>query len=220
MSATEQVTPAVVPGSQPTEKVPEPTVDKTATTTPEEKHSETPAEKAPEPTATDATPTPAKEESKEAPKEEPAVTKENEAADAKPAEAAPEKPEFLAKNPALSQFFDKLPTILDKTGHSEMWGVGLKDASHPPTANILIKFLRANEGSVALAEQQLTKALEWRKKMKPAELTETSFNATKYSGLGYLTTHKDSSEIGEVIFTWNIYGAVKDINTTFGDVDE
>lgn len=224
MSATEQVTPTAVPDSQPTEKVPEPTVENTAAPVKEEKPSEEPAEKAAETNANetataDATATPEKEESKDAPKEEPAVTKENEAAEAKPTETAPAKPDFLAKNPALSQFFDKLPSILSKAGHNEMWGVPLKDASHPPTANILIKFLRANEGNVTLAEQQLTKALEWRKKINPTALAETSFNATKYGGLGYITSHKDPKN-GEVIFTWNIYGAVKDINATFGDVDE
>ncbi|KAJ9196532.1 hypothetical protein DTO164E3_3408 [Paecilomyces variotii] len=224
MSATEQVTPTAVPDSQPAEKVPEPTAENTAAAVPEEKPSEAPAEKPAEantnePATADAAAAPVKEESKEAPKEEPAVTKENDAAEAKPAEAAPAKPEFLAKNPALSQFFDKLPSILSKTGHSEMWGVTLKDASHPPTANILIKFLRANEGNVALAEQQLTKALEWRKKINPTALVETSFNASKYGGLGYITSHKDPKN-GEVIFTWNIYGAVKDINATFGDVDD
>jgi hypothetical protein len=131
--------------------------------------------------------------------------------------AAEAKPSFLTKKPELSQLFDHLPSILEKTGHPEMWGVTLKDSNDPPTANVLIKFLRANEGNAKLAEEQLTKALEWRKKMDPLSIADAArFSKTKFGGLGYVTTYNASKEV----FTWNIYGAVKDINGTFGDVDE
>jgi hypothetical protein len=130
------------------------------------------------------------------------------------------KPSFLAKKPALGKLFDNLPSILEKTGHSEMWGVALKDANDAPTANVMIKFLRANEGDAKLAEEQLSKALEWRKKMDPLTLADNvRFNRTKFGGLGYVTTY-DQANTGEGVFTWNIYGAVKDINGTFGNVDE
>lgn len=131
--------------------------------------------------------------------------------------AAENKPSYLTNNPALGKLFDNLPSILEKTGHPEMWGVTLKDSSHVPTVNVLIKFLRANEGDVKLAEEQLSKALEWRKKMDPLALTETArFDKTKFGGLGYVTNYNQ----GKGVFTWNIYGAVTDINGTFGDVDE
>lgn len=127
------------------------------------------------------------------------------------------KPSFLTDKPALGKLVDNLPSILEKTGHPEMWGVTLKDSSDVPTVNVLIKFLRANEGDAKLAEEQLSKALEWRKKMDPLALTEkASFSKTKFGGLGYITTYNE----GKGVFTWNIYGAVKDINGTFGDVDE
>jgi phosphatidylinositol transfer protein SFH5 len=45
------------------------------------------------------------------------------------------------------------------------------------------------------------------------------FSSTKFSGLGYITTYKDPKS-GEVIFTWNIYGSVKSVDQTFGDVEE
>ncbi|OAX77514.1 phosphatidylinositol transfer protein SFH5 [Emergomyces africanus] len=130
------------------------------------------------------------------------------------------RPEYLSKNPALSQLFQKLATILKKADHNEMWGVTLKDSDDVPTVNVLIKFLRANEGDVKLAEEQLTKALEWRKKMDPLALAEkASYSSGKFKGLGYVAIYKDQKQ-GDVVFTWNIYGSVKDVNRTFGDIDE
>lgn len=137
-------------------------------------------------------------------------------------ESKPEdtRPAYLSKNPALSAFFEKLPKILKATGHNEMWGVSLKDSDDIPTVNILIKFLHANEGNLKEAEDQLTKALEWRKTMKPLELVENaSFPKDKFNGLGYVTTYNDPKS-GKAIFTWNIYGSVKDIDATFGNLDE
>lgn len=143
---------------------------------------------------------------------EPAPTKQD--------ESTPEKPAYLANNPILEQFVNRLPTILSKTGHGEMWGVRLKDGNDIPTVNIMIKFLRANEGDLKLAEDQLTKSLEWRKTMNPLALAETGrYNATKFGGLGYLTVYTDSDG-KETVTTWNIYGGVKDIDATFGDADE
>lgn len=137
-------------------------------------------------------------------------------------ESKPEdtRPAYLSKNPALSAFFEKLPKILKATGHNEMWGVSLKDSDDIPTVNILIKFLHANEGNLKEAEDQLTKALEWRKTMKPLGLVENaSFPKDKFNGLGYVTTYNDPKS-GKAIFTWNIYGSVKDIDATFGNLDE
>ncbi|RHZ56696.1 CRAL/TRIO domain protein [Aspergillus thermomutatus] len=138
----------------------------------------------------------------------------------KPVAEQPEQPAYLAKNPALAQFFERLPAILSSTGHAEMWGVPLKDSDDAPTVNVLIKFLRANEGNVKLAEEQLTKALKWRKEMDPSALAEsTNYSAAKFGGLGYLTVYKEANG-AETVVTWNIYGGVKDINSTFGDMDE
>jgi hypothetical protein len=140
----------------------------------------------------------------------------------KPSEAPPVDTtlDFLANHASLRQFFERLPFILEKTGHNEMWGVVLKDANDPPTANVMIKFLRANNNNEESAEQQLTTALEWRKKMNPLSLaTTTRFSRKKFDGLGYITTYNDPKD-GPAVFTWNIYGAVKDIEGTFGDVGE
>lgn len=129
----------------------------------------------------------------------------------------PDKPKYFADKPALSKLCDELHLITERAGHSEMWGVNLTDYNDVPTVNVLIKFLRANEGDTKLAMDQLCKALEWRKKMDPLTLAQsTRFNKEKFQGLGYVSTYQEGKEI----FTWNIYGAVKDINKTFGDIDE
>ncbi|KAJ5524598.1 hypothetical protein N7494_011248 [Penicillium frequentans] len=185
---------------------------------------ETPAAPATENINTDKAP------KEEAPKatEEPAATEvitlENEAAPAAATtvpEAKPEekKPEYLTNIPSLGQFFEHLPSILSKTGHSEMWGVPLKDSDDIPTVNVLIKFLRANEGNLSGAEEQLRKALEWRKQTNPLELIQSGkYSARKFGGLGYLTTYEQDGR--PLVFTWNIYGAVKDMSATFSDSDE
>jgi phosphatidylinositol transfer protein SFH5 len=186
------------------------------------------AEKAPEPTATE-TPAETTEQQPETPAEPAAdkpteaaagSTEKDETAEKKAEPEAPAKPAYLTKVPGLSQFFDSLPAILEKTGHSEMWGVPLKDSDDVPTVNVLIKFLRANEGNVKLAEEQLTKALEWRKEINPVELAKSAtFSAKKFGGLGYITSYIDPT-FGETVFTWNLYGSVKDLSNTFGDLDE
>lgn len=133
------------------------------------------------------------------------------------------KPEYFKKTPALAQLFDRLPGVLKSAGHEEMWGVPLKhDAADVPTVNVLIKYLRANEGNVKAAEEQLVKALQWRKEFDPLALVDaakTSFDAEKFGGLGYLTAYEREGK-GDLIVTWNIYGAVKKIDATFGDITE
>jgi hypothetical protein len=84
---------------------------------------------------------------------------------------------------------------------------------------VLIKFLRANEGNAKAAEDQLSKALKWRKDVNPLALAESGkYSATKYGGLGYFTTYEENGR--PLVFTWNIYGAVKDANATFANSDE
>lgn len=141
------------------------------------------------------------------------------ARDDQPQENGKEKLTYLADNPILNQFLELLPGILSETGHYEMWGVPLKDAYDAPTVNVLIKFLRANDGSVAHAQDQLTKALQWRHEMDPLALMEEKFNR-KYEGIGYFAVYEHEG-VGHVV-TWNVYGAMRegDVTEVFGDVDE
>lgn len=198
------------PESQPEQKPEEPAASTEQKT--EQSGNDTPATENKDTTTME---TPAAEESK--PAETPA--NDNKENDGKEAQA--EKPAYLKNNAALSQFFDRLPEILKNAEYSEMWGVTLQeDSAHVPTINILIKYLRANEGNVKLAEEQLVKALKWRKTMDPVALAESGvYDAGKFAGLGYLTNYT-GADGKETVVTWNIYGAVKDLGHAFGDLDE
>lgn len=102
-----------------------------------------------------------------------------------------------------------------------MWGVELLHSNDVPTSIVLEKFLRANNQDVEKARQQLIKALKWRKEVQPAKvLAETNFDEKKYGGLGYVTVYPKTGSHEKEIVTWNIYGAVKDKQATFGDVKE
>lgn len=147
---------------------------------------------------------------------------------AAPKPAAPplsEKPTPATAQTPLSQLFTALPSIVSSANHSEIWGVTLsQDKNHVPTSIVLEKFLRANDRDVTKAKAQLIEALKWRKEMQPAELLDKEeFDPAKFGSLGYVTTYesKDVRNGGrKEIVTWNIYGAVKDLKSTFGDVKE
>ncbi|KAH7018547.1 CRAL-TRIO domain-containing protein [Microdochium trichocladiopsis] len=139
-----------------------------------------------------------------------------------PAAAAAE----AAKLDEPSTPLQELWLVASKHAHKEIWGVTLADpATHIPSQIILQKYLNANDGDIVKARDQLTKTLDWRAKTKPLELLEKSFSKTKFSGLGYVTVHSATSAGSQEpeqteVFTWNIYGAVKDMNETFGSLEE
>lgn len=102
-----------------------------------------------------------------------------------------------------------------------MWGVELLHSNDVPTGIVLEKFLRANNKDVEKAKAQLIKALQWRKEMQPGKLlAETKFDVERFGGVGYVTSYPKSDAHEKEIVTWNIYGAVKDKQATFGDVEE
>ena len=141
-----------------------------------------------------------------------------------PAEAPAKKPEAATKTPspnALKKLFAELDVIKKEADYGEMWGVELSDESHVPSTIVLEKFLRANNKDVAKAKSQLTSALKWRKRVQPAKLLEeTEFDSVKYGGLGYVTIYPKTDKHEKEILTWNIYGAVKNLKGTFGNVEE
>lgn len=110
--------------------------------------------------------------------------------------------------------------------HPEIWGVTLADPkTHIPTQIVLQKYLNANDGDLAKAKDQLTKTLEWRAKTKPLDLVKKHFPKSKFEGLGFVTTYlndkteADPSPESKEVFTWNIYGGVKSIDETFGNLE-
>jgi hypothetical protein len=120
----------------------------------------------------------------------------------------------------LAKLSARLPSIIEAAQHSEMWAIDLKDETHVPTSIVLEKFLRANDHDLEAAEKQLMEALKWRRKMDPLKLlAEGRFDAKRFGSLGYVTTYPSADGKKEII-TWNIYGAVKDLKETFGNVEE
>ncbi|TAQ87263.1 hypothetical protein B7494_g4432 [Chlorociboria aeruginascens] len=159
--------------------------------------------------ATEATPVP--EESKTAAPE----------ATSEPATTVPPKSDKATPDTPLSKLFAELASIIKEADHQEMWGIELSDSSHVPTTIVLEKFLRANSKDVEKAKTQLTEALKWRKKMEPSKLlADTEFAKSKFGDLGYVTVYPKSAGKGKEVVTWNIYGAVKDVKATFGNVEE
>lgn len=128
------------------------------------------------------------------------------------------KPAYLTFTPGLAELFDHLPEMMAETQHNEIWGVELKGNTHAPTANVLMKFLRANNRDVKAAMRQMRIVLAWRRSMNPRALKERMFSNKKYAGLGYCTSYHTSDNRNPV-FTWTVYGNVRDTDLTFGDLD-
>jgi hypothetical protein len=121
----------------------------------------------------------------------------------------------------IAKLFAELPSIIKEADHGEMWGVTLGDASDVPTSIVLEKFLRANTKDVPKAKAQLIEALKWRKRMDPVKLlTDTEFDKAKFGDLGYVSVYPKTENHEKEIVTWNIYGGVKNLKETFGNVEE
>ncbi|KAK6528558.1 Non-classical phosphatidylinositol transfer protein (PITP) [Arthrobotrys megalospora] len=123
-------------------------------------------------------------------------------------------------SPNLAAIYRRLPEILERGKHGEVYGVQLihvVDSTEPAFGTLLIlqKFLRANNDNVERASDQLAATLAWRNEKKPLESLTTEHDRSAYEGLGYVQV---LPETGEVL-TWNIYGAVKDYKKTFGNLD-
>ncbi|KAF3927304.1 Patellin-6 [Orbilia brochopaga] len=120
----------------------------------------------------------------------------------------------------LATLYRKLPNILKNVNeHTEVFGVTLVyDDSTPTFGTLLIlqKFLRANEGNVEKAVDQLNAALHWRSEFKPLDQLADEHDREAFEGLGYVQILAANGEV----LTWNIYGAVKDYKKTFGDLDK
>jgi len=143
--------------------------------------------------------------------------------EATPAVPAAAEPEKIEKPQEKATPIQELWALAKSNGHPEIWGVTLADPeTHIPTQIVLQKYLNANDGDVTKAKDQLTKTLEWRAKMKPLELMKKKFPRSKFEGLGYVTTFgpEDADPENKEVFTWNIYGSVKNMEQTFGNLQE
>lgn len=135
--------------------------------------------------------------------------------------ASVEKPSSSV-SAGVSELWDKTQSVVADV-HPEIWGVTLTNPSeHIPSQIILQKYLNANDQDVIRALDQLSRTLAWRAKMKPLELLRRRFSPAKFKGLGFVSKYGDDSATPErtEVFTWNIYGGVKSVDETFGDLEE
>ncbi|PUU72824.1 CRAL-TRIO domain-containing protein [Tuber borchii] len=124
---------------------------------------------------------------------------------------------------ALAELHTRIIPILEESATpTKMWGVTLStDKEDFHTKLILQKFLRGNKNDVAAAEKQFVETIKWRRGYFDADgKVLGTWDEKKFAGLGWITKEKIQSSDQEVVVTWNIYGAAKDFNETFGDVDE
>lgn len=126
-------------------------------------------------------------------------------------------PEPKANSPV-----QQLWNLAQEHTHGEVWGVQLSDPEHHvPSQIIFQKYLNANDGDVAKAKEQLKSTLDYRAKMDVPKLVAKLYSKDKFGGLGYITIYDGdmASPDTREVFTWNIYGNVKDIQKSFGDMD-
>ena len=142
---------------------------------------------------------------------------------AEPAAAGSEPvwPETSADHP-ISLLLKELPVLLESTGYDEVYGIHLDSAGPFHTKLVLQKFLRGNANDVEKAKDQLKQTLTWRKEFGPLKAKDELFSKEKFEGLGYVTVLENvpGSPNKSDVCTFNIYGAVKNNQKTFGELDE
>jgi hypothetical protein len=138
------------------------------------------------------------------------------------ASSTPTWPETPPDHP-LTKLFALLPSIIDEASYSDVYGVTLSPTSPFHSKLILQKFLRANQGDLDKAKQQLLETLRWRREFDPKSAVDESFEKERFDGLGYVMEIEGVPESvngnGKDVVTFNVYGAVKDNKVTFGDLE-
>ncbi|KAL1409466.1 Non-classical phosphatidylinositol transfer protein (PITP) [Vanrija albida] len=172
---------------------------------------------APAPAPGAATEAAADEQAKPATAEVPAVPTSDAAEPADEPAAAPSWP--VTPDTPLAALFTRLPAILEAAGHTQIWGVTLSPAAPAAFSTLLVlqKYLRSTADDVDAAAAALEKTLAWRKGFGLDAGAEPRAYGPDFDGLGYVTSV--GTPAGREVVTWNVYGAVKDLGVTFGDLD-
>jgi hypothetical protein len=138
-----------------------------------------------------------------------------------PSTGGPTWPEIGDDHP-ISLLLKELPALLKETEYDEVYGIKLDPTGPFHTKLILQKFLRGNANDVEKAKEQLKGTLKWRKDFGPSKAMEETFPKERFGGLGYVTVLEGvpGSPNKTDICTFNIYGAVKNNEATFGNIDE
>ncbi|KAA8898574.1 hypothetical protein TRICI_006530 [Trichomonascus ciferrii] len=119
----------------------------------------------------------------------------------------------VEKQLALEKLQGQVDSLVKEADHGELFGEDLKNAEKDVQETLLTKFLQANNHDVAAAKDQLLKTLKWRKKFSPLSAAFKEKHKEVYDELGLVTKHEST------VMTWNLYGAVEDKESVFGDLD-
>ncbi|KAL9049515.1 MAG: hypothetical protein Q9162_007186 [Coniocarpon cinnabarinum] len=136
----------------------------------------------------------------------------------------PRWPDLSPEHP-ISKLALKLPDLIAQATYTEVYGLEIdpsSEFSNQFSRNLILqKFLRANANDVDKAAEQLLATLKWRKEFNPLSARDAVFNREKFDKLGYVT--KVGNVLGSPnasdLITFNIYGAVTDKKSTFGDTE-
>ncbi|WOO79391.1 Phosphatidylinositol transfer protein SFH5 [Vanrija pseudolonga] len=126
----------------------------------------------------------------------------------------------LTPDTPIAALFARLPAILSAAEHPHIWGVTLSAAEPAAFSTLLVlqKYLRSVANDVDQAAAALEKTLRWRKEFGLDAGADPREYGADFDGLGYVTTVGVGAGTREVV-TWNVYGAVKSLSATFGDLD-
>lgn len=119
----------------------------------------------------------------------------------------------VEKQLALEKLQGQVDSLIAEAGHGELFGVDLTCAEKDVQETLLNKFLQANDHDVQGAKSQLLKTLKWRKQFSPLSAAFKEKHKEVYHELGLVTKHEST------VMTWNLYGAVEDKASVFGDLD-
>lgn len=119
----------------------------------------------------------------------------------------------VEKQLALEKLQGEVDSLVKEADHGELFGEDLKNCEKDVQETLLTKFLQANNYDVEGAKSQLLKTLKWRKKFSPLSAAFKEKHKEVYDELGLVTKHEST------VMTWNLYGAVEDKESVFGDLD-
>ncbi|KAF7983339.1 hypothetical protein HWV62_22299 [Athelia sp. TMB] len=126
---------------------------------------------------------------------------------------------------ALKEFRDKIPAIVTdaysdspadkKPTTLDLWGVPIHpDVKDARTSVILMKFLRARNLNPTSAGEMLTATIRWRAIFKVDEAVKEEFPEKVFGSLAHISgVDREGRPV-----VYNLYGANKDLQAVFGDV--
>ncbi|KAM0325081.1 hypothetical protein ACHAQA_007620 [Verticillium albo-atrum] len=97
--------------------------------------------------------------------------------------------------------------------------VGLNSRERSTAATIVLqKFLRAADYDVETAVANFSATMRWRKKYDPSAKLAKMFDPKRFGDMGFITRHRIDEHGRNIVVMWNLYGVIKDVVATFGDI--